>query len=402
MTAKTPASSNVVFTTEDHPTSETSPSPTRVHAPSEASAQTVEAMSSPCCPCVYIVNLGIEGLTKADLTFTHKEVEFFTWPVTLEDLEGDSTTIYLSSDSELEVEVAAILSCSPITLDAPELPIVKSNGPDLFEEARQYHFRGVGLPEDADDTSGPIYVVFCGLEPGLYRDSSAVTAQVTGVSNTHCHRFSTLSEAMAEWNFARSNCTAGYVSMKGYVIVECIYSLKPLKHYKMPDLISIVRPPPVKWEQIKTKIEAAKAQAIRPAIASKGKGKVEVPKVMPNTIAEARVAFKKALAMSNAVPMINMVTVGQAESIVVQNEGTSSQAMTHTDAAPKTRFNPNEQIWVMLKGEKPGVYKNREKAESEGIGSADPTQVLVTLVADEIQGNTVFVKTFGQGLIEYL
>ncbi|KXN89220.1 hypothetical protein AN958_05923 [Leucoagaricus sp. SymC.cos] len=385
MTTKTPASSNVVFATEDCPTGETSPPPTGVHAPSEAPAQTVEAMSSPCCPCVYVVNLGIEGLTKADLTFTRKEVEFFTWLVTIEDLEGDSTTVYLSSDSESEVEVAVILSCSPITSDAPELPVVESNGPNLFEEARQHCFHGVGLPEDVDETSGPIYVVFRGLEPRLYGDSSTATAQVMGVSNAHCHRFSTLSEAMAEWNFARSNSTAGYISMKGYVIVEHIYSLKPSKHYKMPDLVSTVRPLPVKWEEIKTKIEAAKAQAVRPAMASKGKGKVEVPKVMPNTIAEVRAAFEKASAMSNAVPMINMVA-----------------AMTHTDAAPMTRFNPDEQIWVMLKGEKPGVYKNREKAESKGIGSADPTQVLVALVADEIQGNAVFVKAFGQGLIEYL
>ncbi|KXN90344.1 hypothetical protein AN958_04377 [Leucoagaricus sp. SymC.cos] len=381
MTAKTPASSNVVFATEDRPTGETSPPPTGVHAPSEAPAQTVEAMSSPHCPRVYVVNPGIEGLTKANLTFTRKEVEFFY---------------------SAEVEVAVILSCSPITSDAPELPVVESNTPDLFEEARQHRFRGVGLPEDADETSGPIYVVFRGLEPGLYGDSSAATAQVTGVSNAHCCRFSTLSEAMAEWNFARSNSTAGYISMKGHVIVECIYSLKPSKHYKTPDLVSTVRPPPVKWEQIKTKIEAAKAQAVGPAMASKGKGKVEVPKAMPNTIAEARAAFEKASAMSNAVPMINMVAVGQAESIVVRNEGTSSQAVTHTDAAPKTRFNPDEQIWVVLKGEKPGVYKNREKAESEGIGSADPTQVLVALVADEIQGNAVFAKAFGQGLIEYL
>ncbi|KXN81368.1 hypothetical protein AN958_05135 [Leucoagaricus sp. SymC.cos] len=332
-------------------------------------------MSLPHCPRVYVVNPGIEGLTKADLTFTCKEVEFFTWLVTLEDLEGDSTTIYLSSDSESEVEVAAILSCSPITSDTPELPVVESNGPDLFEEARQHRFCGVGLPEDADETSGPIYIVFCGLEPSLYGDSSTTTAQVMGVSNAHCHRFSTLSEAMAEWNFARSNSTAGYVSM----------NLKLSKHYKMSDLVSTVRLPPVKWEQIKTKIEAAKAQAIRPAMASKGKGKVEVPKAMPNTIAEARAAFKKALAMSNAVPMINIVT-----------------AVTHTDATPKTRFNPDKQIWVVFKGEKPGVYKNREKAESEDIGSADSTQVLVTLVIDEIQRNAVFAKAFGQGLIEYL
>ncbi|KXN86494.1 hypothetical protein AN958_09966 [Leucoagaricus sp. SymC.cos] len=385
MTAKTPASLNIIFVTEDRPTSETSPPPTGVHAPSEAPAQTVEVMSSPRCPRVYVVNPGIEGLTKADLTFTRKEVEFFTWPVTLEDLEGDSTTVYLFSDSESEVEVAAILSHSPITSDAPELPVVESNGPDLFEEARQHRFCGVGLPEDADETSGPIYIVFCGLEPRLYGDSSAATTQVMGVSNAHCHRFSTLSKAMAEWNFARSNGTAGYISMKGYIIIECIYSLKPLKHYKTSDLVSTVRPLPVKWEQIKTKIEAVKAQAIRPAMASKGKGKVEVPKAMPNTITEARVAFKKALAMSNAVPMINMVAT-----------------VTHTDATPKTRFNPDKQIWVMLKGEKPGVYKNREKAESKGIGSADPTQVLVTLVTDEIQRNAVFAKAFGQGLIEYL
>ncbi|KXN82715.1 hypothetical protein AN958_02236 [Leucoagaricus sp. SymC.cos] len=406
MVAKSPHSSNiVVHSTKGHTAGEDPPPYMGAHTPAQTMALSPEEMPSAPRPRVFVVNPGI-GLTKADLTFTHKELEFFTRPVTLADLEDDST-IHLS-DTESEVEVAAILSCSPITSEPVTLPAVDE--PNAFEEAKKYGFRGISLPGDEDEASGPVYVVFRGIEPGLYGDSSAATAQILNVSNAYCCKFSTLREARAEWDFARSNGTAGYLTARGQVVVKHVSST--IQSPNGPILTSTTKPQPVKYEEIKVRAEAiiyANAAACESAEATeglKGKGKAgssTADTFIANTVAEALVALRDGDPAMSPVPS-NMVAMGQATSSLVQisSTGALSQAVPPLGLAPSTGYNPNEKVWVVLKGKKPGVYTTRTRAESEGIGSANPAHVLVALVEDEAHGNAVFVKAFGQSLIERL